>query len=198
MTAFITRYLRNASRILGLWCATALCAFADPSLQSSRAEGELAGDGQLAVSTRFQVKLPAALTDALEQGVTLSFRLDVELTRPRMLAYRLSLSQWFEPHASLSFKLSYQALTNRYRVTIGSLSRYYPTLSEALSAIGSISGWRVLDPGTLSNLSPHDVEARARLALDIGELPKPFQLNAFGSPDWELASGWVRLGMKGG
>jgi hypothetical protein len=196
MTASITRYLRNVSLILGLWCATALCALAD-TIPNSRAEAELAGDGQLAVSTRFQVKLPPALADALEQGVTLSFRLDVELTRPRLIAYKLSLSQWFEPHASLVFKLSYQALTNRYRVTIGSLSRYYSSLSEALSAVGSISGWRVLDPGVLSNVSPHDVEARARLSLDIGELPKPFQINAFGSSDWGLASGWVYLNMKG-
>ena len=197
MTASITRYLRNASLILGLWCATALCVFAD-TLPASRAEAELAGDGQLSVSTRFQVKLPPALSDALEQGITLPFRLDVEITKPRLLAYRLSLSQWFEPHASLSFKLSFQALTNRYRVTIGSLSRYYNSLPEALSAVGSISGWRVLDPGALNGLTPRDVEARVRLSLDIGELPKPFQLNALGSSEWGLASGWVNLGMKGG
>jgi hypothetical protein len=195
MTASITRYLRNASLILGLWCATALCAFAD-TLHASRAEAELA-DGQLAVSTRFQVKLPQPLSDALEQGVTLAFRLDVELTRPRVLAYRLSLAQWFEPHASLTFKLSYQALTGRYRVTIGTLPRYYPSLPEALAAVGSIRGWRVLEPGALNGLSAHEVEARARLALDIGELPKPFQLNALGSPEWGLSSDWVSLGMKG-
>lgn len=196
MTASITRLLRNVSLILGLWCATALCALAD-TIPNSRAEAELAGDGQLAVSTRFQVKLPPALADALEQGVTLSFRLDVELTRPRLIAYKLSLSQWFEPHASLVFKLAYQALTNRYRVTIGSLSRYYSSLPEALATVGSISGWRVLDPGVLNNVAAHDVEARARLTLDIGELPKPFQLNAFGSADWGLGSGWVTLNMKG-
>lgn len=195
MTASITRYFRNASLILGLWCATAFCAFAD-SLHASRAEAELV-DGQLAISTRFQVKLPQPLSDALEQGVTLAFRLDVELTRPRTLAYRLSLYQWFEPHASLTFKLSYQALTGRYRVTIGTLPRYYPNLDEALAAVGSIRGWRVLEPGTLGNLSSHDVEARTRLVLDIGELPKPFQLNAFGSPEWGLSSDWINLGVKG-
>jgi hypothetical protein len=37
-----------------------------------------------------------------------------------------------------------------------------------------------------------------RLVLDVSELPKPYQLNAFASPDWTLSSNWISLDMKGG
>jgi len=195
MTAFITRCLRNVSLLVWLACAV-LPAWAD-GISASRNEAELV-DGQLSVSTRFNVKLPNTLYQTLTQGIPLSFRLQFELTRPRTTAYYLTVKEWFDPHASLAFKLSYQPLTNRYRVTIGTLSTYYQSLDKALAALGAIQGWRVLDPGTLGGISPDKVAGRVRLELDIGELPKPFQLNALGSPDWGLASNWINLDVKGG
>ena len=102
----------------------------------------------------FNIKLPSGLTEALTQGVPLTFRLEFELSRPRLTAYYLNVSQWFAPHASISFKLSYQSLTDRYRVTIGSFSNYYSSLNEALRAIGAIQSWRVLDPGHVPVIRP--------------------------------------------
>jgi len=196
MTASITRCLRNTSLLLWLLTCALPAAWASDAVSAKRSEAELA-DGQLAVSTRFNIKLPNGLSEALTQGVPLTFRLEFELTRPRLASYYLNLSQWFAPHASISFKLSYQSLTNRYRVTIGSFSNYYSSLPEALRAIGAIQSWRVLDPGYLSSDTPDQVAGRVRLVLDISELPKPFQLNAFGSSDWTLSSNWIVLDMKG-
>jgi hypothetical protein len=170
-------------------------AWAD-NVNALRAEAELV-DGQLAISTRFGIKLPSGLSQALTQGVPLTFRLEFELTRPRFTAYYLDVSQWFAPHASMVFKLSYQPLTDRYRVAIGSFANYYPNLNDAMRAIGAIQSWRVLNPGTLSGDTPDQVAGRVRLVLDISELPKPFQLNALGSSDWTLASNWIVLDMKG-
>ncbi len=194
MTVSITRCLRSISLALCLFfCAAA--AQAD-SIAPRRAEAEVAQDGTLSVSTRFQTKLTPSLNEALQQGVVLSFRLEFQLTKPRTTAYYLNLTQWFEPHADLSFKLSYQPLTSRYRVSIGSLSNYYSSLREALAAIGAIQGWRVLKPGTLDPRRPSQVAGQVRLLLDISELPKPFQMNALGSSDWSLESDWVRLDVK--
>ncbi|MBV8047502.1 MAG: DUF4390 domain-containing protein [Paludibacterium sp.] len=195
MTAFITRCLRNVSWLVCLLLCLTQLAWAD-NVSARRAEAELV-DGQLAISTRFGVKLPAGLGEALTQGVPLTFRLEFELTRPRTTAYYLDISQWFSPHASMTFKLSYQPLTDRYRVAIGSFSSYYSNLNDAMRAVGAIQSWRVLNPGTLSGESPDQVAGRVRLVLDISELPKPFQLNALGSADWTLASNWVGLDMKG-
>lgn len=197
MTDFITRYLRNISLIIGLLLCS-MCMAQAEGIVARRAEAELTSDGQLSVSTRFQSRLTNSLSDALAQGVVFSFRLEFELTRPRLTAYYLSVREWFDPNATISFKLSYQSLTNRYRVSIGSLSSYYATLSEALNAVGAIQGWRVLDSGTLDPKSPGKVSGRVRLLLDISELPKPFQLNAFGSSDWSLSSNWTSLDVKEG
>ena len=35
-------------------------------------------------------------------------------------------------------------------------------------------------------------EAAVRLRLDIGQLPKPFQVSALASRDWTLQSDWQR------
>lgn len=196
MTAFITRCLRNVSLLLWLLACAVQPAWAD-SVTARRADAELV-DGQLAISTRFGIRLPSGLSDALTQGVPLTFRLEFELTRPRLTAYYLNVSQWFSPHSSITFKLSYQPLTNRYRVAIGSFSNYYPSLNDAVRAVGAIQSWRVLDPGTLSGDAPDQVAGRVRLVLDISELPKPFQLNALGSSDWTLASGWTSLDVQKG
>ncbi|EEG08015.1 DUF4390 domain-containing protein [Pseudogulbenkiania sp. NH8B] len=196
MTASITRCLRSASLLIWLIACAVLPAWAD-SISATRSEAELL-DGQLAVSTRFDIKLTPGLSDALTQGVALPFRLEFELTRPRSTAYLLNVREWFEPHAELHFKIAYQSLTSRYRVSIGSLSRYYATQAEALSALGAIHGWRVLEAGTLSGVPADKVKGRVRLMLDIGQLPKPFQLNALGSADWSLGSGWIDLNVKEG
>lgn len=195
MTASTTRCLRNLSLLLWLLVCAVYPAWAD-AITAKRAEAELV-DGQLSVSTRYSIRMPSGLTEALTQGVPLTFRLEFELSRPKLTAYYLDVSQWFSPHASISFKLSYQSLTNRYRVSIGSFSSYYPSLAEALRSVGGIQGWRVLGAGRLSGNSPDQVAGRVRLALDISELPKPYQLNALGSSDWTLASNWASLDVKG-
>ena len=150
-------------------------------------------DGTLALSTRYQTTLPAPLQDALQQGVPLTFQLTFELTRPRTTAWWQQLTNLFEPTATLSFKLVYYRLTNRYRVAIGGLASNYGSLNEALSAVGSIAGWRVLDVSGLDSDRQHELRGRVRLELDISQLPRPFQLNALGSRDWKLESDWITV-----
>jgi len=197
MTAFITRCFKSIN-LLVLLVGLALVPLISraESIEVRRAEAELTSDGQLSLSTRFGLRLPSTLSQALAQGVALNFRLEFELTKPRLTAYRLKLGNWFDPTASIDFKLSYHSLTNRYRVSIGSLANHYATLNEALNATGAITGWRVLDLGTLDGLKPGDVAGRVRLVLDFGELPKPFQFNALGSSDWALSSGWTDLNVQ--
>lgn len=194
MTAFITPYLKKISLVFGLWLFLVPMALGD-GVVATRAEAVL-HEGQLAISTRFNVVLPTGLVEALEQGIPLSFLLEFELTRPRLTAYYLDLATWFSPHASLSFRLSYQPLLQRYRVNIGALSNDYSTLNKALRAVGSIQSWRVLNPGQLTKYSIDHIAGRVRLILDISSLPRPYQLNALDSSDWTLSSHWVALEMK--
>lgn len=199
MMVFITRCLKRLEPVvagallaLGLMLTSASCR-AD-EIPVLRAEARV-DDGRLELATRFRLQLPATLQDAVQQGVPLTFRLEFELTRPRL--YSLYYN-WFGSSASLSYKLSYYRLTNSYRVSMGSLSNSYNSLNEALASVGLISGWRVLDVSDWTRSDQERIGGRVRLLLDTSELPRPFQLGALGSSDWSLSSGWTTLNLRSG
>jgi hypothetical protein len=64
-------------------------------------------------------------------------------------------------------------------------------MSEALQAVGSIGGWRVMEN---SQLDPgKSYTASMRMNLDLSKLPKPFQVNALNNRDWNVSSDWYRF-----
>lgn len=195
MTASTTPcWLKRFSLALGflLCLLSALPAQAAEDIVARRLSARIE-EGALEISTRYQTTLPASLQDALQQGVPLTFQLTFELTRPRSSAWWQQLKTLFEPTATLNFKLVYYRLTNRYRVAIGGLATNYGSLNEALSAVGSIAGWRVMDVSAWDSDTQRDLRGRVRLELDISQLPRPFQLNALGSRDWKLESDWITV-----
>ncbi|MFC3532556.1 DUF4390 domain-containing protein [Vogesella facilis] len=199
MTASITRCWRNVLSLLLVLaaCLLPLAAQAAEGITALRARAEVE-EHALAISTRYQIVLPNALQDAVQQGIPLTFRLTFELTHPRSSAYWLRFKHFFEPTASINFKLMYYRLTNRYRVAIGSLANNYNSLAEALAAVGSIAGWRVLDVSDWDESDRRLLRGRVQLELDIGQLPRPFQLNALGASDWSLESAWTSVTVEGG
>lgn len=199
MMGFITLYWKKLPSLLLCFFSFALLAFPTQAkpIKVDRAEAELFSDGQLQVSTRFTVELPPSLSEALLQGVALNFKLEFTLDKPRLIAYRIDQGNWFGPLSEMTFKLTYHPFTQRYRVAIGSFTNNYDSLSAALRAIGGIAGWQVLPPGKLAaNTTPGSISAKVRLSLDLSHLPKPFQLNALGSTDWQLSSDWIPLSVK--
>ena len=199
MTASTTRYWRNVLNLLLLLaaCLLPISAQAAEGITPLRARAEVE-DNALAISSRYQVVLPANLQDAIQQGIPMTFRLTFELTHPRSSAYWLRLKHFFEPTATLSFKVMYYRLTNRYRVVIGGLANNYSTLSEAMAAVGSIAGWHVLDVSDWDENDRKLLKGRIKLELDIGQLPRPFQLNALSSGDWSMESPWSSVAIEGG
>lgn len=178
-------------------CLLPIAAQAAEGITALRARAEVE-DNALAVSSRYQIALPASLQDAVQQGIPLTFRLTFELTHPRSSAYWLRLKHFFEPTATLSFKVMYYRLTNRYRVAIGGLANSYGSLQEAMAAVGSIAGWRVLDVSDWDEADRKLLQGRIKLELDIGQLPRPFQLNVLGSGDWGMESSWSHVAVEGG
>lgn len=167
-------------------------AFAE-GISVQRAEAIVTSDGRLAVSSRFQTELPGTLISALQRGVPLDFVLEYRLEKPRMTSYRSRLMQLLGSDGSISYRLSYQALTTRYRVSVGTYHSEYSSLSSALRSLGAVSNWQVLGYGTLQDVKAKDVRASVRLSLNTDKLPKPFQINAITSSSWNLNSGWKRL-----
>ena len=183
--------LFQAACVSAVLC-TALSAAAD-GIFVEHSDAELLSDGRLSVSSRFQTALPPSLADALKTGVPLDFVLSYRLHKPAVAAYRFRLGQLVRSTDSITYRLSYHAVTGRYRVNIGSFATEYAGLDGALKAVGAIAHWRIFDKGELAGLHPEQISAQIRLKLSTARLPKPFQINIVSSQNWQLDSGWHKL-----
>jgi hypothetical protein len=133
----------------------------------------------------FSITLTPPLEDVLSKGVSLYFLLDFELIRPRWY--------WFNERIAESqsqYRLSYNALTRQYRVGSGSLYQNFATLGEALSVMSRVRRRLDLESGAIRKENTYT--AGVRMRLDTSQLPKPFNLTALGSRDWNIASDWYR------
>jgi len=143
-------------------------------------------DNDWLLNATFQIELSPGLEDAVQKGVVLYFQTEFDLTRSRWY--------WFDEKSALvqrQTRLSYQPLTQQYRIASEGFTFSAKTISEALQAVGSIGGWRVMDN---TQLDPNRSYAAAlRMTLDLSKLPKPFQVNALNNRDWNVSSDWYRF-----
>ena len=142
-------------------------------------------DDGYALDADFHIELNPRLEDAINKGVALYFVVDFELTRKRWY--------WFDEHPvsrHLTLRLFYHALTRQYRISSGALYQSFSTLPEALRVLSRVRSWQVLEHRDLD--AGTDYQAGLRMRLDVTQLPKPFQVNALTSPEWNLASEWQR------
>ena len=145
-----------------------------------------ASDGGYALSADFEVPLTPLLADALERGVPLYFVADFELYLPRWW--------WFDAQLierSATWRLAYHALTRQYRLTRDGVIQPFDSAADALAAIASVRGWRVIDAGEVEAGTTY--EARVRLRLDAARLPTPFQIGGLTSRDWNPQAEWKRF-----
>jgi hypothetical protein len=139
-----------------------------------------------ALNADVQLELSPALEQLVKKGVTLHFVTEFQLTKKRW--YWLDNKIVDVQRVS---KISYQALTNQYRVTLGTFSLTAATLKQALSAVKTIDDWVVIDSAAVELKKPY--QAAVRIRLDTNQLAKPFQVNAINSRSWNLQSDWHRF-----
>ena len=168
-----------------LWCAATAGATEGIHVKSAEVS-QNAGDYYL--EANFEVGLTHTLEDALNKGLPLHFVVEFELIQPRW--YTLYLWNKSVLDFEQGYRLSYNALTRQYRLSLGALHQNFDSLSDALALMGRLRPRRlgdsdILNPGTV-------YEAAIRMRLDVTQLPKPFQINALASRDWNLASQWFR------
>lgn len=142
-------------------------------------------EGEVLLNAEFDLALNATLEEALQKGIPLYFVLEFELTRSRWYWLDEKLAQ-----ASFTSRVSYNALTQQYRVSSGLLGQTFNTLDEVERYIGRVTSRPVAQAGGLSKDTRYD--AAVRLRLDVNQLPKPFQVNALASREWTLSSDWHR------
>jgi hypothetical protein len=136
-----------------------------------------AGEDGYALAAEFAIDLGPRIEEAVTRGVPLVFNLEFTLSRDRWY--------WLDEHVAgmvVTYRLSYNALTRQYRLSVGGLHQNYTSLADALQVLARVSALPVADKGTLKPGQTY--LAAVRLALDKSQLPKPFQVDAIANRDW--------------
>lgn len=138
-----------------------------------------------ALSADFRFDLSPSLEEAVNRGVVLYFVADFELTRERWY--------WLDEKVvsrSLTYRLSYHALTRQYRLSTGGLHQSFDNLGEALAVLRRLRNWLVIPRDDSRIVAGGSYQVAVRMQLDVRQLPRPFQISALGNKDWTLASDW--------
>ena len=146
-------------------------------------EPDTSDAGGAVLNATFEFEMPQALEEAVAKGIAIYFNIEFELFRKRWYWLDRQISS-----STLTYRLSYSPLTRQYRLARGGLSQPFESLDEALNLLKSVRQWKVIEPGMLSPRESYDAQVRMR--LDVTQLPKPFQVNAITSREWNLASDW--------
>lgn len=154
---------------------------ADIEIPTARTE---VTDEGLVLSADLRFDLTPALEQAVERGVPLHFLMEFELRRPKWYLIDERVAS-----ATQTWRLSYYALTRQYRLSKGAFHLNFNTLNDALRMLKRVRNWQVLDRKALKN---GEYQGQLRVELDTSLLPKPFQLSAWASSDWTLASDPLR------
>lgn len=139
-----------------------------------------------ALSADFDVVLSRKLQEALDKGLPLKFAVDFRLLKPRWY--------WADEESievSYPVTLSYHALTRNYRLVTPNNTLNTPSFKDALDAMSHVKNWTVIPADRIR--WGQSYRAQVRLRLDVNELPKPFQISALVSSQWDLSSDWVEF-----
>lgn len=151
-----------------------------------------AGDDGVFLATNVRFELPPVVEDALRKGIAMYFVAHADVYRSRWYWTDKKVAS-----ATRHYRLAYQPLTRRWRLNVGSeaqdgggglgvtLNQNFDSLSDALAVMQRTSHWKIADVGDVEPEVTHRLVFQFR--LDISQLPRPFQIGAVGSPDWNVS-----------
>lgn len=144
-------------------------------------------EGVYFLNARIDYRLSSEARGALQSGVPLTIRLEVELIHGRRF--------WFDNDlATLQqrYELEYHALSERYIVQNlnSGEQESFASLFAALNHLGQIDRLPLIDAALVQPDRAYDVRIRA--LLDVEQFPGPLRLLAFWRRDWSLGSDWYR------
>ncbi|WP_240141380.1 DUF4390 domain-containing protein [Nitrosomonas sp. HPC101] len=180
MHAAIRNALLNIMFILltALFSSTTLAAKGHIEIESFHL---IKSDENLYINVQADIDLSTTMKQALEKGVDLYFVTRLLIMKPRWY--------WLDKEVARSKErigLSYQALTRQYRLLQRGQSQSFPTLKDALQALGHQPDLLIKEHTPL--LSDTSYTAILQIWLDVSRLSKPFQLEWLDTQDWNLSS----------
>ena len=174
----------------------------------------------LMLNAELEIGLGPALEEALNKGVPLNFVANFELRKPRWYwldesiavaqrhyrlsyhaltrQYQINLNEQYQNFSSLNEALQELGHLQEWYVGEKALMAEKPrTASKPLVVDKALVVGKPDGKTTLPDKSPlvkkREVYlAGLRMKLDLAQLPKPLQVNALGSKDWNLDSEWHR------
>ena len=131
----------------------------------------------------FEIVLNPILEKALKKGIVLYFVTDFKLLSPRWY--------WLDKIVARNKQrdaLSYYALTRQYRLSSSALlqKQSFSTLKEALRILSRVRNRPIIATSELKKETEYI--AKLHMRLDLSRLPKPFQVEALGSKEWNISS----------
>ncbi|MCX8521495.1 MAG: DUF4390 domain-containing protein [Rhodoferax sp.] len=197
MTDFFTLYCKNAlnKRALQLFLivATLFSSVAHAQVVTEISQLRVGrSDAGWQLSAQLQFELPQAVEDALLKGIPMVFVMNADVLKERWYWYDKK-----QTTAERRMRLAYQPLMRRWRLNIitGSatnsgtgltLNQSFDTLAQAQSAIKRIVNWKIADAGDMDLSGKYKLDFRFR--LDLGQLPRPFQIGAIGQSEWDISA----------
>ncbi|MCL2309008.1 MAG: DUF4390 domain-containing protein [Proteobacteria bacterium] len=182
----IVSCLANCAAVLLVWGTTFAALAETIPLHSAELRVE---ESAVVFNADYELSLTPSLEEAVERGVPLYFVLEWKVTYPRWY--------WFDKTVltgDAQYRLSYLPLTRQYRLSTGLLSQDVASIKEAERLIGKITSRPLFDRDALEEEQRYTFAVRLR--LDTERMPKPFQITALGSRDWNLASSWFTLDFR--
>jgi len=183
---------RRASR-WGVWLA-ALLALAAPVYADEftvrAARTHLVNEVHL-LNASIDYQFSKRAMQALESGVPITVRLDIEVRRVRKYWTDKLVAQLEQRYA-----LQYHALSNLYvlRNLNSDSSEVFRTLEAALASVGVISDLPIIDDKLLEEDSEYEVGLQT--SLDIEALPSPLRPWAYVTPSWRHSSDWYSWSLE--
>ena len=185
-STFARRWQRICATLI-LVCATLILSRpAQAAITPQYATLSRMSDGGYSVNADFRFSMPQQLQDAINHGTPITFTVDFELSRPR----------WYWANedvvsARRDYRISYNSLTQQYRVAADADQYRFNTLSECILFASRPNQWRVL--GSDQYTSGEQYDAAIRMSLNTSKLPRTYQLNSLTQQGWGLNSGWYRF-----
>ncbi len=142
------------------------------------------------LNARIDYNFSSDVLNALENGVPITLRIDIEVQRKR---------RWWvnETVATLEqrYQLTYHAFSDQYLVrNLNSNALYtFPSLGLAIDAIGTLNAYPLLDARFVDANDQYKVDLRTE--LDIEALPAPLRPIAYLTPAWRLSSDWYECSL---
>ena len=193
MQSAATTHARTSLRArLAVWCCLFLASFS--SLQADPLEGALQIDSafinvdegvyQLYAQIRYPQSEEALV--ALREGVSLSYDLEVEISRDRRFWLDASVLS-----VRLARELSFQPVSERFVMRDpleGGEQKSYATLEAALQDLGRVEAWPILVASQLALEGEYRVRVRA--SMRRGRLTDALRTLMFWTDDWQRESEW--------